>query len=733
MTQRRLLPVRASRYDPPLSPFPRAAVGMSSIERMNSAMARYSDVLLAVVVVLIISLMIIRIPAGMLDVLLAINIAASATILLVSLYIHDATRIAAFPTLLLLTTLFRLGLNVSSTRLILLDGYAGHVIQGFGDFVVGGNYVVGGVVFIIIVIIQFIVIAKGSERVSEVAARFTLDAVPGKQMAIDNDLRAGSISAEEAKTRRRGVEKESQLYGAMDGAMKFVKGDAIAGIIIALINIIGGLLIGVMQQGMPVGEAAQLYSLLTIGDGLVSQLPALLTCIAAGLVVTRVASSEDAGSHVAADIVEQILAQPKALGYVAVLMLGIGLLPGFPTAVFVTLAAILGVVAFPRIMAPPAPARGGVAPAAGAPGARAAEPAAAPVEMLPPYPTPIILALHRSITPLFGSPDSPADAERLSRELESLRKSLHEEMGLLYPPVQVYVNQPHLPENGYAIYVYGSPVERGSFSPDEALALCDESTAADLGIDASPAKLPWCSVRALSVSAASVEAIQRAGARAFSAREIVVQHLRVTLRRSSAQFLGIQEARAMLDNLRATFPALLDAVIPGLLTMQQVHAVLRRLLEEEVSIRDLRAVVESLARHAGGEKSTERLTELVRQDLAPALTTRYSDDGGFVFRYVEVAPDVQELLESHVIEQAGGVRFAGPLELLAALLDAVEQFLQSPRNRWQQPVILAPSSIRRALWEIVNRKFPEPVVMTYKELNPRVKTLPVHTLTLSRG
>jgi type III secretion protein V len=292
-------------------------------------LTRYSDILLALLVVGIVGMMIIPLPTLLLDILLTLNITIAVTILLVSIYIPDALKIAVFPTILLITTLFRLGLNISTTRLILLQADAGRVIDAFGNFVVAGNYVVGAVVFLILTIIQFIVIAKGAERVAEVAARFTLDAMPGKQMAIDADLRAGIIDFEEAKRRRQAIERESQLYGSMDGAMKFVKGDAIAGIIITCINIIGGFIIGVLQMKMKLTEALQIYTILTIGDGLVAQIPALIISTSAGMIVTRVAS-EDRESHLGKDIGKQILAQPKAIAIASGLLLGLGIIPGLP-------------------------------------------------------------------------------------------------------------------------------------------------------------------------------------------------------------------------------------------------------------------------------------------------------------------------------------------------------------------------------------------------------------------
>ena len=323
---------------------------------VRAMLVRHADLFLAGVVVAIVAMMVVPLPTPLLDLLLSVNIAAAVTLLLVSLYVGDALKIATFPTLLLLTTLFRLALEISATRLILLRADAGEVIHAFGNFVVAGNLVVGAVIFVILTVVQFIVISKGAERVAEVAARFTLDAMPGKQMSIDAELRAGHIDAREARARRAALARESQLFGAMDGAMKFVKGDAIAGIIVLAVNVVGGLVIGVLQRGMDVGAAARVYTVLTIGEGLVAQIPALLVSTAAGIIVTRVASEDDgAGSHLGRDIGKQLLAQPKALAIAAGMLGLLAVVPGLPAAPFLALAAAMGAIAW-RLLRGPAPA-----------------------------------------------------------------------------------------------------------------------------------------------------------------------------------------------------------------------------------------------------------------------------------------------------------------------------------------------------------------------------------------
>lgn len=696
---------------------------MADFNLNNSWISRRSDILLAGVMVLIIAMLVIRLPPQMLDVLLACNIAAAATVLFVALYIPNASKIASFPTILLLTTLFRLALNVSSTRLILLDAYAGEVINAFGEFVVQGNFVVGGVIFLILVVIQFVVIAKGSERVAEVAARFTLDAMPGKQMAIDNDLRSGIVDQAGATARRKALEKESQLYGAMDGAMKFVKGDAIAGIIISLVNIVGGLIIGVMQQGMTLADAAQTYSLLTIGDGLVSQIPALLLSVSAGLVVTRVASGEGDDAHVAKDIFDQIVQQPRALACVSVLLCGIALVPGFPWYVFLTLGIFFGSLSFPRLMSPDAALAGGPGVAVeGGPGAPAPElegEAAPSTETLPPHPQPVVLELHSSITQLLAPGNDESERRAFENELREIRERLYQDMGLPYPPVQTFGNCAHLPENAYSLLIYECPVASCAFSPDQALAVCEEKDVRALGVEPTPARLPWSHIPACLVPADQTEPLRQQGLRVLGARDVILQHLVVTLRRHSAEFLGIQEARSLLDNLEENFPALVQEVVPKNLNMQQVTGVLQRLLEEEVPIRDMRQIMGSLARWSQSEKDPSMLTELVRRDMKRLISTRYAGGGNNLGVYL-VDPSIEDLIRDSVTQQSGSPVLSLPPEATTDVLAAVGRCIESPRNLSQTPVILADASVRRFLRKLVDLQYPEAVVLSYDELTPEL-------------
>ncbi len=705
----------------------------SFTDKTESLLSRRSDILLAMAVVLIITMMVIPLKTWMLDTLIAVNICTAATMLLVSLYLPDATKIASFPTILLLTTLFRLALNVSSTRLILLNADAGKIIAAFGDFVVAGNYVVGAVVFLILLLIQFIVIAKGSERVAEVAARFTLDAMPGKQMSIDADLRGGLIGPDEAKQRRSTLERESKLYGAMDGAMKFVKGDAIAGIVITIINIIGGLIIGVLQQGMELAEAAQIYSLLTIGDGLVSTIPALLLSTSAGFVVTRVAARDPADSggdeHVAKDIVEQVLSQPRALAYVGCLMFLAAWLPGFPSHVFIILGILLLVVAVPKILGPttqrgPEPTVPGPEPGVPAEGEPPPE-----GSVLPPHRIPVVLELHPSITSLLAPGDDSESRDRFSEEMRGMREALYEDMGVRYPGIRIRGNCAHLPPDSYSILIYESPVANCTFSPDQALVISDEKEARTLGLEVTPAKVPWSHQQACLIPAADMERAAAGSLQVLSAREVIMQHVAVVLRRNSAEFVGIQEARSLLDNMEETFPALVQEVVPKNLNMQHVTAVLQGLLKEEVPIRDLRQIMESLARWGPIEKDPGQLTELVRRDLRRMLSTRYAS-GRTTLRVYMVDPTLEQIIRESTIQSEAGVALSMPPETTVDILSAIGRIVEPPRNLTQTPVILSDPSVRRFVRELVALEYPEVVVLSYKELTPELRIKSEARITL---
>ncbi|HTB61628.1 MAG TPA: flagellar biosynthesis protein FlhA, partial [Polyangia bacterium] len=521
------------------------AVSLLRAGDVRGLLSRYADLALAGLVVAIVGMMIVPLPTPLLDLLISVNIAAAVTLLLVAIYVSDALKIATFPTLLLLTTLFRLALEVSATRLILLRADAGEVIRAFGNFVVAGNLVVGAVIFLILTMIQFLVVSKGSERVAEVAARFTLDAMPGKQMSIDAELRAGHIDHNEARRRRAALARESQLFGSMDGAMKFVKGDAIAGIVVLAVNIVGGLVIGIVQRGMDAGTAAHTYTVLTIGEGLVAQIPALIISTSAGIIVTRVASEEE-GGHLGRDIGLQIMAQPKALAIAAGLLALLAIVPGLPTVPFLTLALILGAVAWKLLRtAAPAAETAATGPA-GAAVARAGAPrgAAADEALLSPLLTPIAVEVSAELGAYLDG--------FASEVVPRLRERLFAELGLPLPAVRLRVGASALAEGAFVIRLNEVPLARGEIARDD-----------------------WGA----------------AGAR-------LGDEVLALLRRYGHELFGLEEAQALLDALERTHPALVREVVPKLVSLVLFTDIARRLVEEGISLRNLRDILGALAEWA---------------------------------------------------------------------------------------------------------------------------------------
>ena len=521
---------------------------MGALQRFAILASSRNDLVLAVILVSIVFMMILPLPVLVVDILIGLNMTISAVLLMVALYLPTPLAFSSFPSVLLVTTLFRLGISIATTRLILLQGDAGSIIETFGNFVVGGNLVVGLVVFLILTIVQFVVITKGAERVAEVAARFSLDAMPGKQMSIDGDMRAGTIDMAEAKRRRQIVEKESQLYGAMDGAMKFVKGDAIAGIIIVAINLLGGMMIGVLQRGMPADKAVQTYSILSIGDGLIAQIPALFIAICAGVIVTRVQSGDEP-SNVGKDIGAQVLAQPRALMIGGAIALGMGLIPGMPTPVFLVLALGLiglGVGLRPRrqvddktgeVTEVPA-----LAPSSGTKPARKND---GTDEFVPTVPLILDVAdgLRKSL-----------DANALNDGLIEIRRSLYFELGVPFPGIFLRFGE-GIEAGTYSVLLSEVPVAQGQLRPGWLLTREPQQTLAALGVafEKSSAFLPGMS-ESIWLPDAVQGAMQRAGLSAMDVNQVLAYHLASVLRKYAPEFIGVQETRFLLSAMEQRFP-----------------------------------------------------------------------------------------------------------------------------------------------------------------------------------
>ncbi|HET8538416.1 MAG TPA: flagellar biosynthesis protein FlhA [Anaeromyxobacter sp.] len=668
-----------------------AAAAAALLARVRGA----GDALFALAVLSVVLLLVAPLPPAALDALLALNLAAAAAILVVTLFARSALGFASFPTLLLLTTLFRLALNVSSTRLVLSRGDAGRVIEAFGRVVVQGNAVVGAVVFAILTLVQLLVVAKGAERVAEVAARFTLDALPGKQMAIDAELRAGALDEAGARRRRRALERESQLYGAMDGALKFVKGDAIAGIAIVLVNVVGGLVAGALR-GMDLSAAARRYALLAIGDGLVSQIPALLVAVSAGIAVTRVAS-EDEDASLGTEIGRQLVAEPGALAAVAALCAALALAPGLPAAPFLALAGAAAAGAH-RL------ARRG----------RAAEAAAPPPPAAPDAPfaptSPVVLEVAADLLAV-----AQADGGRPARDgLSAVRERLWRDLGVRVPQIAIVPGA--LPAGGWRLLVDDVPAGTGRAPGGEAAALAPPDELALVGIACTPERDPLTGRTISLVAAADAERAARLGP-VRGPLDRVLAEAAWALSRSAHQLLGVQEVQALLDALEASAPALVREASrqlpPALLA-----DVLRRLVEEGVSIRPLRTILEALL-EAGPQRGSAALAEMARRALARHIGHRCAGDGPLPALLLDPGA------EAAVREGLAGEALALDPALAARLLESLAEEL---RGHDAPPVLLASPDVRRALRGLLAPRFPRVAVLAYEELPPELPVRPVGRL-----
>ncbi|MDP1920699.1 MAG: type III secretion system export apparatus subunit SctV [Myxococcales bacterium] len=698
----------------------------------NSFLSKYSDIVLAVIVISIIGMLIVPLPTILLDILLTVNISLSVIILLMTIYIPGALQFSVFPTLLLLTTMYRLSLTVSTTRLILSTGDAGEVVYAFGNFVARGNFVVGGIIFVILVVVNFIVIAKGSERVSEVAARFTLDAMPGKQMSIDADLRAGSIDMEEGKRKRRDLERESQLFGAMDGAMKFVKGDAIAGIIITVINVVGGLAIGVAQKGMAVGDAAKKYSLLTIGDGLVGMIPAILISTAAGIIVTRVGGEEE-GAHLGKDIGGQLVAFPRAIAIAGGMLIGLGLIPGLPKIPFFIMGALAGAGAWKLMQKDKKKAEGGIdGEAAGENGENGETPAAAepqpkePInpdsELFIPVVTPIVLEVSDALVPFV---DSRQDGGKFLYELiPFMRDGLFVELGVRFPGVRARGN-PGLPPGAYQIQINEVPVVTGQATLGHILVNDTVDRLRLMNIEGFEAVNPATRQPAAWVPEQNKEMLEAAGLTTWDVSGYIILHLASVLRRQAREFLGVQEVQSMLDQLEKAFPAIVKEVIPKVVNVLKLTDVLGRLVEEEISIRDMRGILQAIAEHGQTEADSVMLTEHVRSSQKRYVSHKYARGTNTLIVYL-LDPQIEDAIRSSIKRTSAGTHLALEPDIAQEIVQAVKNECGHLPPTAQRPVILTSMDIRRYVRKLLEYEFNPPFsVVSYQELSPELNIQPV--------
>jgi type III secretion protein V len=682
-----------------------------------------NDIVLATMLVAIIFMMILPLPTWLVDVLIGVNMTVSAMLLMVAMYLPSALAFSSFPSVLLVTTLFRLGISIATTRLILLQADAGHIIFTFGNFVVGGNLIVGLVVFLILTIVQFVVIVKGAERVAEVAARFSLDAMPGKQMSIDGDMRAGTIDMEEAKRRRRNVEKESQLFGAMDGAMKFVKGDAIAGLIIVAVNLLGGILIGTMQRGMTAGDAVKTYSILTIGDGLIAQIPALFIAICAGMIVTRV-QSDEGPSNVGKDIGQQILAQPRALLIAAAVALGMGLIPGMPTLTFVALAAVIGVVGITLLRGTRkvVDEKTGVvtevpAMQAAAEPERKARPDAGE-EFAPTVPLLMDVASHLRAS---------FDPEVLNEELLKIRRALYFDLGVPFPGIQLRFND-NLPAETYSILLSEVPVSQGKLRPGFLLVRENPQNLQALQIPYETDKKFLPNIPTLWVPANLRDSLVKAGIPFMDPSQVLTYHLAFVLKKYSADFIGIQETKFLLASMEARFPDLVKEAT-RVLPIQKIAEILQRLVSEDISVRNLRTVLEALIEWGQKEKDSVLLTEYVRSSLKRHISYKYSSGQNVLPAYL-LAPNVEDTVRGAIRQTSAGSYLALDPAIGKRLVENIKKTVGDLTAGVQKPVLLTSMDIRRYMRKMIEQELYDLPVLSYQEMTQEINIQPLARVEL---
>ena len=681
---------------------------------------RQTDILLAVGIIGIVGMLIIPLPTVLLDLLLTVNIATAVVVLLVAIYTDDPMKFSVFPSLLLITTLFRLALNVSTSRLILLHGEAGSVVHSFGNFVVGGNLVVGLVIFLILVVIQFVVITNGAGRVAEVAARFTLDAMPGKQMAIDADLNAGLIDETQARERRKAIASEADFYGAMDGASKFVKGDAIAGIVIILVNIVGGLAIGVLQQGVGPAEALQTYARLTVGDGLVSQLPALLVSTAAGIVVTRSAGSNNLGLQMFA----QLTNQSRPLYVAGGMLAAFAMLPGLPKLPFF---AVAGIAIASGYFITQQRERQEAADRTPLPSTGDKEP-----EQLGPQQViqmmavdPLEVEVGYGLIPIV---DEQAGGGLL-RRITMIRRQIALDLGLVLPTVRVRDNLQHAPTT-YVVKLRGVEVARGTLMPGQFLAM-DPGTA-EGDVPGTETQEPAFGLPARWIAPAQKERAELLGYTVVDAESVLATHLTELVKRFAPDLLSRQDTQNLLENMRTDYPALVEDLVPANLTVGEVQEVLQNLLAERVSIRDMVTICETLATQARVTRDVDLLTEYARASLSRQISRQYAGDDG-VLNVITVGSRTEDEIASSIQQADRGSTIAMPPWQLQRLLGVVSTEVEKVAGSGRDPIILCSSRIRLAFRRLLERRLPNVIVLSFAEITPQTSVEAAGSIEVNVG
>ncbi|EIM08498.1 flagellar biosynthesis protein FlhA [Planococcus antarcticus DSM 14505] len=678
---------------------------------------KFRDYAIMVAVIMIVVMMVIPLPPLLLDVLIMINISLALTILLVAMNTKEPLQFSIFPTLLLLTTLFRLGLNVSTTRSILTNQTGGQVIETFGSFVVGGSAIIGILVFLILVIIQFLVITKGSERVAEVAARFTLDSMPGKQMSIDADLGAGMISDQEAKSRREKVSSEADFYGAMDGASKFVKGDAIAGIIITIINIIGGLLIGVMVHGLPFGEAAQLFTLLSIGDGLVSQIPALLISTAMGIVVTRAVSDGNLGS----DITRQLFAYPKMLYIVAATLVMFAVFTPISPMLVVPIAGVIAYGAFQMQKTLNSEEKQEVEIGKDDKELEGMKSPESVIDLL--HVDAIEFEFGYGLIPIA---DKNQGGDLLDRVI-MIRRQCAMELGIVVPVIRIRDNIQLLP-NEYVIKIKGNRVASGEIMLDHYLAMSPGID--DEAVEGIETVEPAFGMPALWVNEDMKEEAEMAGYAIVDPPSVVSTHLTEVIKRHAHELIGRQEVKSLIENVRETAPAVVEELVPQLMTIGEVQKVLMKLLKEKVSIRNLLVILETLADYGSQTKDTDLLTEYVRQSLSRQITLQYATQKE-PLQVITAGASLEKKFADSVHRTEQGNYLSIDPESSQTIFQKITEQAAQLQQTGVQPILLTSPAIRIYMRQFVERFAPDLPVLSYNELEPEIEIQSVGVVNIS--
>ncbi len=677
------------------------------------SLASYGDIGLAIGIVGILIALIVPLPTAVIDILLAMNISIAILVLLTATYAPRPLEFSVFPSLLLFTTLFRLSMNVATTRQILLTGFAGHVIEVFGNFVVGGNYIVGAVIFLILVIIQFAVITKGATRISEVAARFTLDAMPGKQLSIDADLNAGLITEDQAKEKRKQISREADFYGAMDGASKFVRGDSVAGIIITVINILGGLGIGVLQMGLPAVEALQKYTLLTIGDGLVAQIPSLIIATASGIIVTRAGDSEES---LGSNITRQIFVQPRAALLASLILFIFGLIPGFPKLPFFLMAGAIGVVGYMTKNIVDKPEEE-IEEQVDEETQRREN-----LEQLLQI-DPMEIEIGYGLIPLV---DINQGGNLLDR-ITVVRKQFANEYGMIIPAIRIRDNI-QLQPNEYIIKIGAVKVAKGDIEPDYHLAMNPGTAMTE--IEGRKTTEPAFGLPAVWIEDNRRDYAESMGYTVVDSPSVLATHLTEVIREHLSELLSRQDVSNLLDNLKETNKAVVEEVIPALLPLGTVHRVLQNLLREAVSIKNLGLIMESLSDFGQKYKDPDILSEFVRQNLGRSIVAPLLNSAGEL-QVISLHPELEKMIADCISTTERGTSMALDPSLVQVILNSIAQKVDEISLQGEQPVLICSPVIRFHVKRLLASRFAQLAVISYAEVDPQIVIKPLGVVALN--